>query len=94
MNNLFNIYLICVNFSNALPKVVFYGMSTTYGSEDSYLIGRGHLIFNGMWGLDLGNSPNYHTEEFLGKLDASSYFCSSGFRASKHSLGEYKQLII
>ena len=32
-----------VNFSNALPKVVFYGMSTTYGSA-VLPIGRGHLI--------------------------------------------------
>lgn len=62
----------CVNFSNALPKVVFYGMSTTYGSA-VLPIGRGHLIFNGMWGLDLGNSPNYHTDKFLGKIGVALF---------------------
>ncbi len=38
----------CISFSNALPNVVFYGISTTYGSA-VLPIGAGYLIFNGMW---------------------------------------------
>jgi len=56
-------------------------MFTTYWSI-VLPIGQGNLIFNGMWSLNLGNSPNYHTEKLLEEIGAA-FFPFSAYRTSE-----------
>ena len=68
-------------------------MFTTYWSI-VLPIGQGNLIFNGMWSLNLGNSPNYHRETSGGDWSCIlPIFCLSDFGASKYSLGDRRYTI-